>query len=64
MVFGAGIIAVAAKGGVQSYAEFRHYSLDTVGSVIVAVVSARVSLLCVNRGCEMLHILPKKAEHR
>lgn len=41
-----------------------HYPLDMVGSVIVAVVSARISLLCVNRGCEMLHILPKNAEHR
>ena len=31
---------------------------------IVAVVSARISLFCVNRCGEMLQLLTKKADHR
>ncbi len=41
-----------------------HYPLDMVGSVIVAVVSARISLSCVNRCGAMLHIVSRNAEHR
>jgi len=39
-----------------------HYPLDMVGSVIVAVVSAKISLLCVGRCGAML--VSRNAEHR